>query len=212
MFVTRSDHEDATKYQVTSVFENNGNALRDVTDIRAEYPHIIADAVAPRKGKMSPDRIQFFLPRVYFQANTGSRNGMQRATCISVLSKAFGPPESSWASIMQDYPEGFIIRCRPSQFARFIVFRHEAGECINGIKDLNPHILIPTPPETVYEKVTRELEGVVNRTHVYQVLQQAGLLDKEVAPDVSLFDVSKNPHDHFTNEVKYNNGGIGSGS
>jgi len=33
---------------------------------------------------------------------------------------------------------GFHIFCRAEDFAKFIVLRHEMGNCINGIRDINP--------------------------------------------------------------------------
>ncbi len=39
-----------------------------------------------------------------------------------------------------------LIRCRPSQFARFIVIRCELGIKCNGIKCLEPKLISPEPP------------------------------------------------------------------
>lgn len=88
--------------------------------------------------------VHFTLPSRYF---TGSRspgnNGMSRETCQRVLRDAFSLPIMTWHDIMARNSNGFDIVCRPDQFARFIVARFEADECINGIKDLNPHYVAP---------------------------------------------------------------------
>lgn len=93
----------------------------------------------------SKDRVKFFLAPRYFQIKQTS-NGMCRSTCIEILRRAFGPPPgptvgNTWATEMAKHSGGFWITCRPSQFARFIVYRCDADECINGVKDLNPTLV-----------------------------------------------------------------------
>lgn len=86
---------------------------------------------------VSKDRVRFHLAMRYFQLNKTS-NGMCRNTCIDILVECFGFSGEYWEHTMHSWSEGFDIICRPSQFARFIVRRHEKGDCINGIRDLNP--------------------------------------------------------------------------
>lgn len=87
---------------------------------------------------MSTDRVTFFLPYRYF---SDSSNGMTKPRCRAILLRAFDMTHCESELLMEDYPNGFWIVCRPSQFARFIVDRHETGHCINGIRDLTPKII-----------------------------------------------------------------------
>lgn len=87
------------------------------------------------------DHIQFFLPARYFSRSPNPSTGMRRQTCKDVLFRAFGMGHHASASLMNKRPYGFTILCRPEQFARFIVHRNDIGECINGIKDLEPKIV-----------------------------------------------------------------------
>lgn len=151
---------------------------------------------------MSRDRVTFFLPTRYFtgRASRGS-NGMSRSTCIKVLSKAFGPPAQhctvgGWTEVFDLHQNGFNIVCRPSQFARFIVYRHDADECINGIKDLAPVLALPVVPETLYDNLAKQFakEGVLHNV-TKRLLCQANIenVALENTPD-AWFDVSRNPH------------------
>ncbi len=91
---------------------------------------------------MSRDRIKFFLPSIYFQAqNRQTPNGLSRDRMAGVLTKAFGLTHMDSCNLMLEKSEGFDIVCRPSQFARFIVLRMDAGCGVNGIKNLHPVIL-----------------------------------------------------------------------
>lgn len=107
---------------------------------------------------MSKDRVRFRLPRRYFQGCHQKRpNGFNRHTMMVVLRKAFGMTDDESANLMDSHPGGFEIECRPSQFARFIVLRHETNEGINGIKDLEPRMVQPTEPKDVYQWVAERL-------------------------------------------------------
>ena len=83
----------------------------------------------------SKDRVTFYLPYRYFTSQH-TTNGMTKETCMRVLNASFGMSASEMEGLMFANPSGFTIVCRPSQFARFIVFRDQADECINGIRDL----------------------------------------------------------------------------
>jgi hypothetical protein len=81
---------------------------------------------------------------------------MRAETCQKVLKRAFNMSFSESRMLMaKNSYNGFQIVCRPSQFARFIVYRFDTDECINGIKDLAPELFTPT---TVYDDVA----GVIN--------------------------------------------------
>ena len=96
----------------------------------------------------SKDRIEFVLPsRYYYYAKGFSHssstlaNGMSDSNCAKVLEKSFGLGRYRSHQLFKQNPDHFRIICRPSQFARFIVYRNEFGDCVNGIKDLNPKII-----------------------------------------------------------------------
>lgn len=98
---------------------------------------------------VSKDRVQFHLAMRYFQPHQTS-NGMQRSTCIAILVECFGHTADYWQRMIHHKSEGFDIVCRPSQFARFIILRHEKGDCINGIRDLAPKL---QQPLTLYDRI-----------------------------------------------------------
>jgi hypothetical protein len=92
------------------------------------------------KQRMKPtaDNIDFVLPPRYFQPHS-TANGMERCKCLKVLKECFGLFDGTWETLMQNNSgTGFHIVCRPDQFARFIIRRHQIGNCINGIRDLDP--------------------------------------------------------------------------
>lgn len=111
--------------------------------------------------RMSDDRVKFFLHSKYYNfTNYGTRNGMNMANCQIVLQKSFNIGLSESVNLFRNNPTGFTIICRPSQFARFIVNRYKFGNCINGVRDLEPELFFPTPPQpqldyyqTIAEKV-----------------------------------------------------------
>ena len=114
---------------------------------------------------MTHDRelIKFFLPSRYFVRTRTDRNSnaMRRETCINVLLKSFGVPYknspthpgTAWADVMAQHHEGFSIVCTPAQFGYFIMYRYDADECINGIKDLRPE---PYKHEDVYDRLANQ--------------------------------------------------------
>jgi len=107
---------------------------------------------------------------------------MRRATCIEVLQKAFNMSPSESGGLMHSRSEGFEIICRPSQFARFIIYRHEAGECINGIRDLQPELVEADDRYTAIANSTG-----VHRAAVKLVLQAVNWQGR---PDPTVIDVS----------------------
>ncbi len=130
---------------------------------------------------MSKDRIRFFLPRRYFEG-FNSTNGMKRETCLLILNQAFGLACDESEHLMDKYPDGFVIVCRPSQFARFIFYRCQADECINGIKDLRLELIGALDK---YDRVVRAT-GVC-REIVQKVLWAAGMdSDSEIKGSPSI--------------------------
>lgn len=144
---------------------------------------------------MSRDRVRFFLPRRYFQPHNNTSNGMWIDTCIRVLEKSFGTQDFgcfNWQTYLKHHTDGVWITCRPSQFARFIVYRCEADECINGVKDLQPQLQPETDLYTQIAKIAH-----VRREDVKAVLQAAnyqGSFSPALNPNE--IDVSTNEHKH----------------
>ncbi len=124
---------------------------------------------------------------------------MRRETCATILASIFGFLHKStsgesdqttsalrhWDIFLDANPEGFHILCRPSQFARFIIRRHEAGECINGIRDLAPTLLSEWNDPS-YE-ISRRIG--VNLETVRAVLRA---FDSDIVDDRVYIDVSNN--------------------
>ena len=100
----------------------------------------------------SKDRIKFYLPARYFTTNF-TANGMNEKKCRSILRKAFRLSCDASARLMDSNPGGFWIVCTPSQFAHFIVYRNEDGECVNGIRDLEPTLFRQV---SFYERLARQ--------------------------------------------------------
>lgn len=174
--VMRSSMTDHTKYNVVDMVCNNG----------------VSDIVSS-PGKMSQDRIQFILPPRYFQTRQTS-NGMRRETCVNILAEVFGLCPADWNRFMCQYPHGITILCRPSQFARFIVRRFEADECINGVKDLDPSIELSTKPVTLYDQAAHVFGSSLSFVH--EAMGKLGISNHVYErPDV--IDVSKNKYDVF---------------
>lgn len=146
---------------------------------------------------MSRDRVKFFLPYRYFQNGRGG-NGMAAIDCQKVLSSAFGMGAAGTAKLMVLFPEGFWIVCRPSQFARFIIRRHEWGDCINGIRDLKPELIDDYRPKSWYETVGDSLG--LSRGTVERVAEALGI-DENNGPSCprNLTDVSSNTHQKHCN-------------
>ncbi len=96
--------------------------------------------------------VRFFLAKRYFNGafHGQGKSGMDRGTCQTVLNKALSVGWD-WGKMMNQHPEGFWIICRQDQFARFIIERHQLGNCINGIKDLEPELV---QPKTIYERIS----------------------------------------------------------
>ncbi|MEE8608960.1 MAG: hypothetical protein V3S55_15255 [Nitrospiraceae bacterium] len=177
--VRRSDPNDARKYYISGI------------------PMVVPDNFVTAKqteetdmaNKMSKDRVKFFLCGRYF-TNGQSQSGMTRERCIPIILKAFGMPRNLVHAVMDGSPQGFWIVCRPSQFARFIVYRHESGQCINGIKDLEPELIDPPSPLTLYQQVANKVR--MDYEVVSLVLNAAKVHDGEVPCAVDTIDVSRN--------------------
>lgn len=141
----------------------------------------------------SMDRIKFFLPCRYFQPRQ-HMNNMCRAKCLGILVKAFGFTGGAWEEIMRGQPQGFWIVCRPSQFGRFIVYRHVYGDCINGIRDLQPDVMME--PD-LFGDIAEDV-GICRRD-VSAVARALGADNERNGWGPDVIDVSQNRHErHLT--------------
>lgn len=141
----------------------------------------------------SKDRVRFHLPPRYFTGNQHSTNGMDRDICVEVLVRAFAVSESDVRGVMINHNQGFDILCRPSQFARFIVIRHEIGDCINGVRDLDPKIVCPCPDHLLVI-ANRSGQSIEDVAEIFRLASNEGFdvpekllapREKPVALDVS---------------------------
>lgn len=137
----------------------------------------------------SKDRVQFFLPHRYFVEGPASINHMSRDDCKRVLGKAFSLGLDEGDRLMDENPNGFTIVCRPSQFARFIIFRYMYGNCINGVRDLEPE-LQPKDNFDPYARAARELH--MEQSCVRRVAEALGFVPSEKSRP-NMIDVSKRP-------------------
>ena len=98
---------------------------------------------------MSKDRIKFWLGYTY----------LQNHRIYGVLEQAFSMPRDETELRHRSNSEGFWIICRPSQFARFMFYRNQAG-LKNGFLDLKTELFVPKCPGTdLYDQVA-EATGV----------------------------------------------------
>ncbi|ADD21643.1 hypothetical protein [Caulobacter phage Cd1] len=90
---------------------------------------------------MSKDRVHFFLPGQHANDGDSRTVAVDRAAV-----EAFGLPLSHAKAIRKRRVE---IVCRPSQFARFLIFRNVYGG-VNDFKGLEAKLVTPpAPPEQV---------------------------------------------------------------
>ena len=165
---------DVSKGDIVTVERTSGGyrgwKLLKVNKVQDTEVPPIKTCVTIKVTTDDPDRVRFFLPKRYFQTRVTPK-GMSKGTCLHVLCKAFDMLMSESQDLMQRYPDGFHIVCRQDQFARFIVYRNDAGECINGIKDLEPELITGTKITNPYDQISR-CTGV-ERDDVKRVLQAA---------------------------------------
>lgn len=94
---------------------------------------------------MSKDRVEFLLQR------SANNKKINVDDLIELVSETLGLTHAeARAAAMSE--TGVVIRCRPSQFARFIIRRMEIGEkygsFTNGIRELRPKLIKPDPEVT----------------------------------------------------------------
>lgn len=199
---------DGRKFRVIKVFE----ALDPTKEIKRHPSTVKFDiyaesAEAFRKehpmpssftGKaMSHDRVKFFLGECYYNS------GCKRDAMRDVLKKAFDLGHGHSLSLMKNEYGGFWIVCRPSQFARFTIYRNEANQK-NGFVDLQTVLYQPAPSRSPFDELA-DKSGVEigNVMLVAAALDLSGcdvkeaLINGKCREDTNLeVDVSKNKHYH----------------
>lgn len=138
---------------------------------------------------MSKDRVEFLLHERYYRRCPGS-NGMSLSTCARILTESMDIEPAAARQLLDKNPFGVRIRCRPSQFARFIVLRHLAGECSNGIRDLDPRLV--DGDWTIVRDVAKA--AGVHEHLAERVLAQVKWRPQPSEDGVTLIDVSSRPH------------------
>lgn len=82
---------------------------------------------------MSKDRIEFEL----------KINGSEREKLSVAFRKAFAVEMPREGYRKENYESQYVkVRCRPSQFARFLIYRDQEG-CRNNFKELGAKIILP---------------------------------------------------------------------
>lgn len=145
-------------------------------------------------GAPSRDRVRFHLGYQY----------LQNKAIEAVLLNAFGIGPCDLTSLKgQSNGCGFDIICRPSQFARFLIFRNAAG-ISNGFKDLQPALYVPEPPRDGFDMLASA--AGIDKCEVINVADALGLTAKDVEcrlrrqqethcrHETTVIDVSKNPY------------------
>ncbi len=128
--------DDGRQFLVTQVFEPVRKSVHLKFDIE------VRDADEFKRNQnmqyVSKDCVRFFIGPRYFD---------RRLPLANVLAKAFYLSLKETNELI-DGGDGFWVTCRQAQFARFMIYRNEAG-ITNGFMDLQAG-LIDSPAETDY--------------------------------------------------------------
>ena len=126
--------------------------------------------------------------RVRFKFGRNHRMGSKetRLEFSDVLKAAFDMRCSEVSDLLNTLSlTDYWIICRPSQFARFIIYRNQKETLKNWVKELEPEII--PPPRTVYQKIVEETghdAGTVNT-----ILSRAGVRNKVIPEDDLVYDL-----------------------
>ena len=136
---------------------------------------------------MSKDRVRFYIREQYFSTQA------KRLNMAGVMAKAFGLPKMGASDWLRG--NGVWVTCRPSQFARFMIYRNDAN-IVNGFMDLRAE-LIKVDTRNAYDLLA-EIAGITHdqAKRVSLALCYSGpqdILDR-ITPDsqVRELDVSAN--------------------
>ncbi len=160
------------QFRVTHVYE----AVKKPSEVHGgNFPFTIhvKDAEAFRKEQtmftsktMSHDRVRFFISDNYY--NTQHK----KETLLDVLKQSFDLNKAPLGHYMAGCYGGFYIICRPSQFARFLIFRNAAG-IKNGFIDLQADLYVPEPKLSPFDALSKK--AGVDPTSVKKVVNAMGL-------------------------------------
>jgi hypothetical protein len=136
---------------------------------------------------MSKDRVKFYIHPTYFQYNK----------LYSVLERAFGISANEARGYLNNY--GITIICRPSQFARFMIYRNDAG-IKNGFMDLKPELIEPQEKQDPLDLLAEAAK--ISRHDAANVARFMQITGQDILDRLSLnkrgqskeIDVSENPH------------------
>lgn len=121
-----------------------GRYLNGYTSGASSRPYVTVFREVPkvsRRGRMSDDRVLFFLRAAH----------LQDYKYVGVLKATFGLTKDNidklWGIALPRMGNGADVHgvhiiCRPSQFTRFLIRRNEAGKQ-NQFKELSPSIFLP---------------------------------------------------------------------
>lgn len=126
-------------------------------------------------GQMSRDRVRFFLHYRYYGSEM-----------CDVMQRAFGIDVATFQELRGANEGGFWVLCRPSQFARFMIYRDGAG-VVNGFKDLNAVLIKQEQKITIAEHIARLYPGLTNPL-VAQVLDAVGMDPNDIVYQPHIFD------------------------
>lgn len=123
--------------------------------------------------------VRFFMAPRYFDGV--SSQGMNAHRYQQVCREAFGNATGEvFIAASREHRQGFHVILPAELFARFIVARSQLGQCVNGVKDLNPEFINPPQKKSIRGEVSRSsgVDGeVVARViqHYREVCQAAGV-------------------------------------
>lgn len=178
--VERTDPNNATRYRVIRVLDERTKTENIVHRINVQD---VDEFRRYQAMTMSKDRVRFFIGEKYFGHKL-----------IKVLQQSFNISKGESSHLMQE--PGFWVFCRPSQFARFMIYRNEAG-IQNGFMDLRAELVTPEKPDAYMELA--DITGI-SREDVKKVVHAIGYTNdilrgklKSLRPASPAIDVSRNP-------------------
>lgn len=146
---------------------------------------------------VSRDRVKFYLPRKYWSDDSwkSSKNRFPKEKMIPLLGRAFGMTGCECRDLMEHNWDGFYITCRPSQFARFLVYRNEANECVNGFVELRAKLVDENYEEEAPDLYSTIAKDIGLSKHVVErvIKSLCNVHESYAAPKVKGINVSKNP-------------------
>ena len=145
-------------YGVVSVYKENphNSSTMTVIEPKKSRPVNVTCTINTEKPmSMSKDRVKFTLGTQYL--GMCPPNNTKAYKALELLEKAFGIKECEAKELIRKshrLNEGITITCRPSQFARFMIYRDSLG-IPNGFRDLKAELFVPEPKCDVYDRLAK---------------------------------------------------------